>query len=257
MKITIIGKSPSWQDAGGACSGYLVEDGQTSVLIDCGSGVFSKLRERIDHRSLDAIVISHLHADHILDLIPFAYGLKFGPAGDGDGPALFLPPGGIAALRQICSVWGGEMLVEDAFSATVEYDPTAGLSIDGIDFEFKLVPHFIDAWAVGVVGASGRRFVYGSDCGPSAALVQFATGADLLMLEATFPEGDPGIGREEDSPGHLCGGQAGELAASAGAARLILTHMSADFDLDGSRMAAQGSFGGPVDVAQEGTSWEI
>ena len=79
MRITVLGKSPSWQDAGGACSGYLVEDGETSLLLDCGNGVFAKLRERVDYTDVDAVLISHLHADHFLDLVPYAYALTYAP----------------------------------------------------------------------------------------------------------------------------------------------------------------------------------
>ena len=71
MRITVLGKSPSWEDAGGACSGYLIQDGATSLLLDCGNGVFSKLRLFCDYTELDAVLISHLHADHFLDLVPY------------------------------------------------------------------------------------------------------------------------------------------------------------------------------------------
>src|SRR6478609_3192777 len=79
MRLTVLGKSPSWQDADGACSGYLLEDGETCVLVDCGNGVFSKLRRYRDYGAVDAVVISHLHADHFLDLVPFSYALTYAP----------------------------------------------------------------------------------------------------------------------------------------------------------------------------------
>ena len=79
MRLTILGKSPAWSDAGGACSGYLVTEGKTAVVVDCGNGAFGKLRERISYAEVDAVVISHLHGDHVLDLVPFSYALKFGP----------------------------------------------------------------------------------------------------------------------------------------------------------------------------------
>jgi len=72
LRITVLGKSPSWQDAGGACSGYLIQAGKTNVLLDCGNGVFGKLRERLDYVELDAVILSHLHADHWLDLVPYS-----------------------------------------------------------------------------------------------------------------------------------------------------------------------------------------
>ncbi|MGE5635458.1 MAG: MBL fold metallo-hydrolase, partial [Nocardioidaceae bacterium] len=79
MRLTVLGKSPSWQDAGGACSGYLVEEEGTAVLLDCGNGVFSNLRLKRHYTSVDAVVLSHLHADHFLDLVPYAYALTYGP----------------------------------------------------------------------------------------------------------------------------------------------------------------------------------
>ena len=87
MRITVLGKSPSWQDAGGACSGYLVEEDGFSLLLDCGNGVFSKLRHYCDYVDLDAVLISHLHADHFLDLIPLQLRarLRAAPAAGGGG----------------------------------------------------------------------------------------------------------------------------------------------------------------------------
>ena len=79
MRLTVLGKSPSWQDVDGACSGYLVEDDDTALLVDCGNGVFSKLRRFRDYTSIDAVVISHLHADHFLDLVPYSYALTYAP----------------------------------------------------------------------------------------------------------------------------------------------------------------------------------
>src|SRR5947208_3351344 len=66
MRLTVLGKSPSWQDAGGACSGYMIEEDGVCVVVDCGNGVFSKLRRFRDYTRVDAVVISHLHADHFL-----------------------------------------------------------------------------------------------------------------------------------------------------------------------------------------------
>ena len=79
MRITVLGKSPAWQDAGGACSGYLVEEGETTLLLDCGNGVFGKLREHVDYTDVDAVVISHVHADHFIDLVPYSYALLLTP----------------------------------------------------------------------------------------------------------------------------------------------------------------------------------
>ena len=85
MRLTVLGKSPSWQDADGACSGYLLQDGGAMVLLDCGNGVFGKLRHFADYVDVDAVVLSHMHADHFLDLVPFSYALTYGPRGHEEG----------------------------------------------------------------------------------------------------------------------------------------------------------------------------
>ena len=104
----MLGKSPAWQDADGACSGYLVEDGDSCLLVDCGSGVFSKLRRFREYAAVDAVVITHMHADHFLDLIPFACALTYAPrAQQGTDvpacPQLLLPSGATEVLRTIAS----------------------------------------------------------------------------------------------------------------------------------------------------------
>ena len=135
MRITVLGKSPSWQDADGACSGYLVEEDDFRLLLDCGNGVFSKLRRFVDYVDVDAVVISHLHADHFLDLVPFSYALTYAPrqqpvpVGGWPGhrlarpaPTLHVPPGATELFRRVVGAWGNEDLIEKAF-AMREYDP--------------------------------------------------------------------------------------------------------------------------------------
>ena len=134
MRITVLGKSPSWQDADGACSGYLIEEDGFHLLLDCGNGVFSKLRRFIDYVDVDAVVISHLHADHFLDLVPYSYALTYAPRQQPvpvdrwpgtDCPArpeLHVPPGATELFRRVVGAWGNEDLIENAF-ALREYEP--------------------------------------------------------------------------------------------------------------------------------------
>src|SRR6188508_3528694 len=122
MRLTVLGKSPSWQDAGGACSGYLLEEEGTSLLLDCGNGVFSKLRRHVDYVDVDAVVISHLHADHFLDLVPFSYALTYAPrqqpvpvggypgTDDPARPRLVAPAGARKCFRRLVGSWGNEDL---------------------------------------------------------------------------------------------------------------------------------------------------
>jgi ribonuclease BN (tRNA processing enzyme) len=252
MRLTVLGKSPAWTDAGGACSGYLAEHGATRLLLDCGNGVFGKLRALTDPYALDAVVISHLHADHVLDLVPFAYGLRFGrPAGPAHRPALHVPPGAVAWLRGMTGAWGSEDLVTDAF-AVREYDPAAELAVGDLRLEFREVPHYVRTWAIALTPATGGgRIVYGADCAPNDAVVDLARGADVLLLEGTLTEPEP-----EPPRGHLTPAEAGALGARAGARRLVVTHVPGDRAEADVRTEAAGAFGGPVDVAREGAVFD-
>jgi ribonuclease BN (tRNA processing enzyme) len=254
LRVTVLGKSPSWQDAAGACSGYLVQHDDLTLLLDCGNGVFAKLRAAVDYRSVGEILISHLHADHFLDLVPFSYALanaarSSGPD-HGSRPMLHLPTGGREVLRRIVGSWGSEELVDDAF-AIAEYDPGDELQLGPVHVRFREVPHFIRANAVELATESGR-FVFGADCAPNPALVEFARDADLLMVEATLPRPESGPDR-----GHMTPREAGEHGAAAGARRLVLTHFSDEMDSGWAAAEAAAGYGREVELAHEGAVYAL
>jgi ribonuclease BN (tRNA processing enzyme) len=254
VRITVLGKSPAWQDAGGACSGYLIEADGVRLLLDCGNGVFAKLRAACDFTTVDAVVISHLHADHFIDLVPYSYALAYSHAARAAGsrPRLHVPPGGREKLRRITGAWDAEDLIEHAFELH-EYDAADELELGSLRVAFHEVPHFIRTHAVRVreVGAGGT-FTYGADCRPNDAIVAFARDTDLLMLEATLEQPEEGGCR-----GHLTPAEAGEHAQRAGAGGLVLTHFSADHDDAWARTEAERTFGAPVELAREGAVYEV
>jgi ribonuclease BN (tRNA processing enzyme) len=262
VRITVLGKSPSWQDAGGACSGYLVQAGGTSLLLDCGNGVFGKLRQHLEYVDVDAVVISHLHADHFLDLVPFAYALTYSPRQQPvavppfwegtDSPArpvLHAPAGARETFRRVVGAWGSDDLIENAFDLR-EYAVDEELEVGALRVRFAAVPHFVATQAV-EVAYGAARFTFGADSSPNEAVTEFARDTDLLMLEATLPRPE-----REGPRGHLTPCEAGEHARAAGARRLVLTHFSAELE-DWAREQATEAFGGPVDVAGDGTVFEI
>jgi len=265
VRITVLGKSPSWQDAGGACSGYLVEQDGTSVLVDCGNGVFGKLRQHLDYVALDAVVVSHLHADHFLDLVPYAYALTYAPrqqpvpvdgwpgTDDPARPRLIAPHGAAQTFRRIVGAWGAEDLVDNAFLIE-EYAPADEPEVGALRLRFHEVPHFLPTCAIEVrsTADAAGRFTYGADSAPTDAIVEFAQGTDLLMIEATLPRPERGGVR-----GHLTPAEAGEHGRRAGAKRLVLTHFSDEMDEQWARDEAQRTFGGPVSVAREGAVYEV
>jgi ribonuclease BN (tRNA processing enzyme) len=264
VRITVLGKSPSWQDIGGACSGYLVEDDDTCLLLDCGSGVLAALRQVRDYIDVHGIFVSHMHADHFLDLIPFACALTYAPrqqpvpvagwpgTADPARPQLLLPPGGGDVLRAIVAAGDQPGLIDNAFRAR-EYDVAGPERVGSLRLRFQPVPHFIPTNAVEVTSdGGGGRFTYGADHRPTDALCGFADNTDLLLLEATLPR------PERHGPrGHLTPAEAGEHAARCAAARLVLTHISDELDADWALAEAQRAFAGPVEVARAGAVYTV
>jgi len=263
VRITVLGKSPAWQDAGGACSGYLIEEHGTCLLLDCGNGVFSKLRNFCDYVDVDAVFISHLHADHILDLVPYASALTYAPrqqpvpVGGHPGtdaparPRLIAPAGAGEAFRMVCSGSGMRAEhIENAFALT-EYTPQDTFALGALEVSFRPVPHFLPTNAVEVRhGAS--RLTFSADCGPNDELPDFARDTSLLLIEATLPRPE-----RDGVRGHLTPEEAGEHGRRAGARRLVLSHFSDELDAEWARREAERSFGGPVDVAREDAVYEL
>lgn len=266
LQLTVIGCSAASPRPGGACSSYLVASGAVNVLLDCGPGSLSFLRQEINPRNLDAIVISHLHADHTLDLVPLAYGLKYGPAvGDERKPrdrrlALFVPPDGVAFLDGLAEALEGSGRHGDFWSPfdIREYDPDGTLVVgnerdgrsDYLNFRFAPTKHYIPCRAIKVFqpgDAPSPMLVYGADSAPVDSLIQFAHGADLLILEATLdtPETPVPIG-------HMTPLQAAEVAAAAGdVKRLLLTHYWGHVPPETMIAEAQQAYHGPITVAKE------
>jgi ribonuclease BN (tRNA processing enzyme) len=209
-------------------------------------------------------VISHLHADHFLDLVPFSYALTYAPRQQPvpvdrwpgtDNPArpeLHGPPGARETFRKVVGCWGNNDLIENAFDLT-EYDESSELSIGPMRVTFQEVPHYTETFAMRVSSQNGSgEIVYGADSRPTEALTRFATGADLILVEATLPRPE-----RTGERGHLTPAEAGEHARAAGAKRLLLVHISDELDADWARQEAEQAFGGPVEVASEGATFEV
>jgi len=251
--MTVLGKSPATPDANGANSGYLIRHAGFTLLLECGSGVFGKLRGVCDPAEVDAVLITHLHADHVLDLFTFSLALTYDHRGDGRRPELWAPPESERAFAALGAIFDAEHLISSAF-VLAEYDPDRKLNLGPFTISFCEVPHYVPAWACDLSSDDGRRLTFGADCGPNDAIVELARDTDLLMLEATEGPG-PYLGGA--FRGHLTATEAGELARRAGAGRLLLTHYSDELDAALLRAAGEAAFGAPVEVAAEGASYLI
>jgi len=248
VKLTVLGSSAAYPRPGGACSGYLVEQGSTRLLVDCGTGVLSNLQQVTALKEITHIVISHFHGDHILDIIPYRYAL-FHQRQEAPRPRLYLPPGGGEALLNSVSVFDTPRTFFYDFFEMEEYDPGSALKADDLSIEFAAAKHYISAYAMAISGG-GKRLVYSSDSGPCGELAALAKGADLFLCEATRCEND-------EEWGHMTAVEAATLAREAGVKRLVLTHFWPDCDYSRLLEQAGAAFGRAFEMAQEFSSYTI
>jgi ribonuclease BN (tRNA processing enzyme) len=253
MRMRVVGSSPSVQRAGRACSCYLLRTRDASVLLDLGSGALGNLHNAIDYPQIDAIVISHMHADHFLDLIPLRYGLKYGPLlRDGRMP-LWLPPGGSAMLRTLVGAFAAEGkgdFLDEVFEVG-EYDPARPMEVNDLRLSFRQTRHYVETYSIRAERGTSS-VVYSADTAPCDAVVEHARGCSLFLCEATL-----GLGTEEGVRGHASAEEAGDMAQRAGAHRLALTHYNSTYAPDELVEAAQSAFSGRVSMADDGVELSL
>lgn len=219
MRLTVLGSGTAQPQPDSPASGLLLRDGDVSILLDCGSGAVSRLQAHLDPRDLTAVVVGHFHGDHFLDLVPLRYLFPWAGPVERRLP-VYIPPGGrsrVDALATAISERAG--FFDDAFDV-VEYDEDAELRIGSLRLTFRRARHYVPAWSLSVTDDRGRRLAYLGDTGPSDALVDFAAGADLAVLEATLGSAD----EDDVERGHLTAGEAIDMARRAGARRALLVH---------------------------------
>ena len=250
MKLTVIGSSAVCPNPDDASSGYLFEAADKALLVDCGPGVISRLQRYLPYWQLDYVILSHLHSDHLLDLIPLRYGLRYNPKVPPDTPvSLYVPPGGHAHLEALGRLMDPQGKFWDQELAITEYDPQATLGLGPFQVQFVPVHHYVPCWGMRIT-ADGVTIGYSADTGPGDGLQQVAHNVDLFICEATIP-----TRRGTRDPGHLTPAEAGEIARQAGAQRLLLTHTWQIAARHSYVTQAAKYFDGPVEVAYSG--WHV
>jgi ribonuclease BN (tRNA processing enzyme) len=247
VRLTVVGCSGSAPGPDSAASCYLVEHDGFRLLLDLGNGAFGTLQALIDPDTVDAVFLSHLHADHCLDVAPFVVWHRYSGRSSGRRLPLFGPTG---VERRLALAYDGEdATLTDVFDFAVV---TPGSSkIGPFAVETARTAHPVECYAVRLT-AAGRSLVYTGDTGPSDRVVELARGADVLLAEAAHPDGDP----EQPTGLHLTGRQAGELAAAAGVGRLLLTHVPAWVDQIAQLFAASLAFP-ETELVHTGAVYEI
>jgi len=233
MRLTVVGCSPAWQNPGGAQSGYLIESEDRRLLLDCGPGVLPRLREADGWPRVDAIAITHFHLDHWGDIVPWAFGVLYGPGRDVPRPELWLPPGGIAGLREVTRALGAGAVL-DVFPAR-EYGEGEPFRAAGFELLPVRMAHYEEVTYGFRVTRGGRTLAYSGDSAPGPHLPALARDADLFLCEATLAEPEPA------ERGHLTAGEAVQAFEESGARRLLVVHRPDELPLpDGVERARDG-----------------
>jgi ribonuclease BN (tRNA processing enzyme) len=254
MRVRIVGSSSSLPRPGRACSCYLVQTPGVKLLLDLGPGALAKLLETMRYDELDAVVISHMHPDHFLDLVPLRYCLRYGNHDRRIKIPIWLPPGGIARLGALATAL--ETDGDGEFFTSVfdmcEYDPHGKLPIGDVLLSFAKTIHYIDAYAMRVENGS-VLLCYSADTAPSDDVVALARGADLFLCEVSV-----GLGEEKGpTRGHLSAVEAASMAERAGAQRLALTHYGIEFPAAELEDAARKVYRGPCVAVDDGTDLQL
>jgi len=215
MRLRVLGSSGGYPAPGNPSTGFLLEHGGARLWIDAGNGTFAELQRAVDFTQVDALLLSHVHADHCADVYPLHVAIRYGLA-NGFKLPLYAPPGAPETLGGLLGAGGAGQLAEAFDFHQIEAGRAA--EIAGVRFTFLRTDHPIHTLAMRAETAAGT-LIYSSDTGPGADLAGFARGGDLLVCEANYQEARMG------PPLHLSARQAGETARRAGVRELALTHI--------------------------------
>ncbi len=245
-RLTVIGCSGSYPGPESPASCYLLEaeqDGETfRILLDLGNGALGQLQRYVDPLVIDAVFLSHLHADHCLDMCGYYVMRKYHPSGPQPRIGVWGPedtPGRMARAYDLPLDPG----MNEEFDFCSHGEP---VQIGPFLVRTTRVVHPVDAFAIKVT-VGDRTVVYSGDTGPCEELTTFAAGADVLLCEASFRDG-------ADNPPdlHMTGSECGSTAAAAGVGRLVLTHIPPWHDPQTAYAEARTTWDGPLDVAAAG-----
>ncbi|HEY9438563.1 MAG TPA: MBL fold metallo-hydrolase [Streptomyces sp.] len=250
MKLTVVGCSGSFPSPGSACSSYLVEADGFRLLLDMGNGALGELQRHVGLYDLDAIFLSHLHADHCIDMCAY-FVVRYYRHGEGRPDSI--PVYGPEGTEQRLTTAHADTPSDHAMSEVFDFHTlkSGSFEIGPFSVRTEKLRHPVDTFGIRVEHG-GSILAYSGDTGTCEALAELADGADLFLCEASFVDG------KEDIPDlHLNGREAGEYAARAGAGHLVLTHIPPWTDAARNLADAAAVYDGPVDVAAPGAVYEF
>ncbi|WP_372351525.1 MBL fold metallo-hydrolase [Streptomyces sp. KL116D] len=250
MKLTVVGCSGSFPSADSACSSYLVEADGYRLLLDMGNGALGELQRHCGLYDLDAIFLSHLHADHCIDMCAYFVVRYYRHDGGRCDP---IPVFGPEGTEQRLTTAHADTPSASAFSEVFDFHTVkpGAYEIGPFSVRMEKVCHPVESYAIRVEHG-GRSLTYSGDTGPCAALDELAQDTDLFLCEAAFTHG------KENIPAlHLNGREAGESAQRARARKLVLTHIPPWTDPQVNLTDARAVYDGAVELAAPGVTYEI
>jgi ribonuclease BN (tRNA processing enzyme) len=247
FELTVLGAGPAWSDRPGSSgAAYLVRAGETAILLDLGQGSFPRLANAIEPSSLDAVLISHLHPDHFIDLIPLRHYLAYQLRPPRS--VRVVAPANLAARLDAVNDQPG-------FTATAlhcETYPSAPFSIGDLSVEARRITHTADSYAVRLGRAGQPGLVYSGDCGVAADLAPLIQPGDTLLVEVSF-----GAGPVPNGSGHLDAPAIAGLVATTHPGRVLLTHLQMGLDRAAPVRIVAGAMNGPVSLVEPGDVFDL
>ncbi|ANZ35712.1 MBL fold metallo-hydrolase [Lentzea guizhouensis] len=251
MLLTVLGCSGSIPGPGAAASGYLLEADGFTLVLEFGNGVLGRFQQERPLFSMDALVLSHLHPDHCIDVSSLYVARKYHPS----------PPSGrlpVYAPAEAHSRFAAAYAPSDAERTSLdltdvfEFHPLGSpVHIGPFTVESAVVAHPCEAYGFRI-SCGGVTLAYTGDSGPCAALEELADGVDVLLAEASWTHAPDRV-----ADLHLSGLQAGQLAARAGAGRLLVTHVPPWTSREAVLAEARSAFDGPCELVVEGGRYEV
>jgi ribonuclease BN (tRNA processing enzyme) len=232
MRLTVLGGSAAGPNAGAGCSGYLIRDRETAIVIDLGPGTLPELKRHLEPRMLDAIVLSHAHLDHVLDLPALRYSLKYSPSPAWRPIPVWAPPGAVEVLDKLAQAFSTDDEAPAFYTGVLDihpYDPAETLTIGSVSLRFAPGVHYVPSWGMRIASTDGSTLGYTADTGPAAEFAELFGGVRLLVSEATLL--DPGS-EPIETRGHLTAAEAGRLATRTGTPALLLSHLWEEFGFE-------------------------
>jgi ribonuclease BN (tRNA processing enzyme) len=248
VRLTVLGSSGTWPNDGTATSGYLVQHDGFNLYMDAGTGTLANLQEHIKLSDIHAIVITHEHPDHFVDLYPTFYAWFYGELGE-PGLPVFVPLDFRQKLADVVSI-DSQVAMHTAF-AFREIPPGDGFELGPFRVKTEPMEH-LGLPALGYrLEADGQVLAYTGDSGPTRHIETLARDADLFLAEATWQD------RDDLLPFHMSARQAAIHGREAGVGRMVLTHIWPTLDREVSRTQAAEEYHGPIDIAIEGMGLEV